>query len=705
MAAIVLFGIGGFLGLFAPLDHLVWDAWTRWIPSQKNNQVVLVAIDERSLTKLGRLGSWDRRVYGTVVKNLLEAGVRGVGVDVLFPETTPQDAQIAAIFQNPKVVLANATLYGEQVAQNPNFSKARYGAILVNSSLERVVRQYQTGYMLGTTLTPSLPQALFGTGPVDTRSQYIRYAGSPGQSFSQLSFLDVLEGNVRYGNLQDTTVLIGVTAAGLERDQLLTPYLQGDPLPLLSGDPLPMSGVEVQANILHTLQIGSFTEISVGVAVVLALALMIFFALYASSLWWMLLSSAGVLLLSAGLHRFGVVLPTGALVLAAPMGFALYSYLALRDVSSQLAERLRQLGEGSASGAAQVFQHLALLRKVDHRLELEREQLNLLIHHVDQPLFLVDLAGVVQVSNPSAQTILQAGQVLGDKLQNRLGLKPGEFDFDELLESEGQLELFTSEGVLSLNVVRQNGKPRAVVGMFTKGSRMTQVVVQQGQQNETLIHEIRSPLTTLIGFTQYLEELARDDQRDILRMMLVEGDRISSVLSDFVDKNARLEREPLELSSLLRRISGTLRAEYHSRRIQLKLDLPGLLEFVGDEREISEIVLALLENAIRFSASGGEITLRLLEWENEIHIEVQDYGLGIAEHELPKIFSRHYRSENTRQHGHQGSGMGLWQARERAKAHGGDVRVFSVLGQGSTFRVILPSLQLKGNLHRDPLSA
>jgi signal transduction histidine kinase len=156
---------------------------------------------------------------------------------------------------------------------------------------------------------------------------------------------------------------------------------------------------------------------------------------------------------------------------------------------------------------------------------------------------------------------------------------------------------------------------------------------------------------------------------------------------------------------LLRRISGTLRNSYRTRRVQLKLDLPGLLEFHGDEREISEIVLALLENAMRYSPAGSEVILRLLVWEGEVHIEVQDQGIGIAEHELPKIFSRHYRSESAREQGQQGSGMGLWQARERAKAHGGDLQVYSVLGEGSTFTVILPRPENKMNLHRDSLSA
>jgi|GEM_PF-2972001 len=702
LGAALLFVTLGALGLFRPLDDLSWDTWTRLTPAVTEPNIVLVQVDEASLERYGRLGDWDRKLYGQAISNLLEAGAKKVGLDVFFPERTPQDAAIAPVLNDRRVVLADAVQYGERIKRNPSFKAAHYGLVLVPSSREGTIRRSQLAFSLGNGLEPSLAAAMLDLprSSLSTTPTQIRYAGPPGSSFRRLSFADVVAGNFRYSEVQNRLVLIGVTATGLERDQLLTPYLEQGKV---YGSPLPAPGVEVQAQILHTQLRGGFLELPYAVVTLLGAALIVLLTLRSLTLPLTLGLSTLTLALSYGLHRLNISLPPAALTLCFPLALALHSVLALREAAGRVEAQLRRMGEGAVPRHAPLMGRLELLERVEQRLALERQQLDLLIGNVEQPLFLTDLFGTVLVSNPVGQELLRPGERLAEVLPRRLRLDPEDFNLLEVLFGSGRLEQVTPEGVLTLTRVSQGNKAVAMVGMFTRADRWAGIAVRQDQSTEELVHSMRTSLTSLLGFMQYLEETTEGSSNEILSLMLLEGRRMSSTL----ERQTSLERtredsslERLDLAALVRRVSGTLAPAFEKRNIVLKLELPPRLSVQADDKALCRVVLCLLDNATRYSSVDTEVWLTLKQRGSQALLEVSDCGLGISQADQGRIFSRHYRTDEARARSVEGNGMSLWTAKELVRAHGGDLLVSSTLGEGSTFTVVLPlqSQRLRGEI-------
>jgi signal transduction histidine kinase len=210
-------------------------------------------------------------------------------------------------------------------------------------------------------------------------------------------------------------------------------------------------------------------------------------------------------------------------------------------------------------------------------------------------------------------------------------------------------------------------------------------------------HEFRTPLTLILGPLEdalsspqaRLEgESLRAVQRSALRLL-----RLVNSLLDF----ARLEAgriqarfEPTDLASLTAGIAASFRSLVESAGLELEVDCPELGEPVYvDRAQWEKVVLNLLSNAFKFTFYG-RIGVRLALSERTAVLEVSDTGTGIAEHELPRLFERFHRVEGARGRTFEGTGIGLALVQELVHQHGGEVRVESEFGRGTTFRVSLP---------------
>jgi signal transduction histidine kinase len=111
---------------------------------------------------------------------------------------------------------------------------------------------------------------------------------------------------------------------------------------------------------------------------------------------------------------------------------------------------------------------------------------------------------------------------------------------------------------------------------------------------------------------------------------------------------------------------------------------------IGDEDRLKQLILNLVDNAIKYSPAGGTVTLSLSKENGFARIEISDTGVGIPAEDLPLIFDRFYRVDKARSRNLGGSGLGLSIAKWIATAHGGEIKVESVSGEGSTFYILLP---------------
>ncbi|TFW35664.1 ATP-binding protein [Massilia horti] len=211
-------------------------------------------------------------------------------------------------------------------------------------------------------------------------------------------------------------------------------------------------------------------------------------------------------------------------------------------------------------------------------------------------------------------------------------------------------------------------------------------------------HEFRTPLTLMLG---PLEEVIGDSDvpasaREHLELIKRNGTRLLKLVNALLDfsriEAGRMEAsfEPLDLAAFTAELAGVFRSAVERAGLRLEVDCQPLSEPVYADRTMWEkIVLNLLSNAFKFTREGT-ITVRVYEHERHAVLTVSDTGVGIAEADLPRLFERFHRIEGRWSRSHEGSGIGLALVRDLVTLHGGQTRIESSEGHGTTVAALLP---------------
>jgi len=153
--------------------------------------------------------------------------------------------------------------------------------------------------------------------------------------------------------------------------------------------------------------------------------------------------------------------------------------------------------------------------------------------------------------------------------------------------------------------------------------------------------------------------------------------------------------DQVDLSELLADLGTDVGVLCRDKGLDFQLDLKEGLVVSGDPVRLRVMFLNLLDNAIRYTPSGGTISLSLFREDQLAGVAISDSGIGIPPEDLPHVFDRFYRVDKARSRAESGSGLGLAIARHITEIHGGKIEVQSQVGSGSTFRILLP---LCGNI-------
>jgi PAS domain S-box-containing protein len=214
-------------------------------------------------------------------------------------------------------------------------------------------------------------------------------------------------------------------------------------------------------------------------------------------------------------------------------------------------------------------------------------------------------------------------------------------------------------------------------------------------------HELRNPLTTLLGNAELLQRRLQragglpDRDARSLNLIAEEARRLNKLIAELLDISRleqgqlRLERAPLDLGALVRRAHELIRPTLTQHTLRLECT-PEPLPILGDELRLAQVLQNLISNAIKYSPAGGPIDLRGDRRGSCGAGVVSDRGIGIPAEALPQIFHRFYRADHGAQQSIGGLGIGLYVVKEIITIHGGDVTVASAEGQGSSFTVTLP---------------
>ncbi len=212
-------------------------------------------------------------------------------------------------------------------------------------------------------------------------------------------------------------------------------------------------------------------------------------------------------------------------------------------------------------------------------------------------------------------------------------------------------------------------------------------------------HELKTPLTAIRGYAETLAgDLESNELAGFADRILVQCTRLETLLHDLMELSRmeneevieRTDREQTDLVALLAEALETVAPALGARAIDVERECPPVLTYEGFPGFLSQLFLNLLDNAAKYSAENGAVSVRLIERDDEVEIEIADQGPGISSEHLPHLFERFYRVDAGRSRASGGTGLGLAIVKHAARVHGGTVTVDSGLGRGTAFRVRLP---------------
>lgn len=211
-------------------------------------------------------------------------------------------------------------------------------------------------------------------------------------------------------------------------------------------------------------------------------------------------------------------------------------------------------------------------------------------------------------------------------------------------------------------------------------------------------HELRTPLTILRG---ELEVALRGNElspaaREVIESVLEETEKLSKtvehlmILSRLDSGELKLERSWFDLAGLCRETVEQMNLLAEGKGIRLECSAPEKVKVNADPLRVRQILINLIDNAIKYTPTGGQVSIAVAKGTDQAVIEVADTGQGIPTGALPHIFDRFYRVDKARSRERGGSGLGLAIAKSICELHGGRINVESSLGKGTHFRVEIP---------------
>ncbi|MGH7145568.1 MAG: HAMP domain-containing sensor histidine kinase, partial [Planctomycetota bacterium] len=242
------------------------------------------------------------------------------------------------------------------------------------------------------------------------------------------------------------------------------------------------------------------------------------------------------------------------------------------------------------------------------------------------------------------------------------------------------------------------------LGVVVVINDVTRVRRLEGLQREfvaNVSHELKTPVTSIKGFIETLQDGALENKEDAARFLEIiarHADRLETIIEDLlllsrIDQDAdsaTLDRHETPLLGLIDTAAEACAVRAEDKQVILEIECPEDLRVSVGERLFTQVLVNLIDNAVKYSDAGKAVKITAAAAGSEVTVKVRDFGPGIERQHLERLGERFYRVDKARSRKLGGTGLGLAIARQIMQAHGGRLEIESTVGEGSTFSVILP---------------
>jgi PAS domain S-box-containing protein len=340
---------------------------------------------------------------------------------------------------------------------------------------------------------------------------------------------------------------------------------------------------------------------------------------------------------------------------------------------------------------------------------LQRDRAERVLAHLGDGVFVVDQDGVVRLWNQAAEAItgLRSAEVRGRRAEEAIPSwttiatfvpvadRPGDGDGSSSSETV-PIEVAGRELWLSIVAVALDDD---TVYTFRDATHDRRLEDLRSQFVATISHELRTPLASLHGAAMTLREhdLPAQTQDDLLEMIAEQSNRLANLVEEILvagqldSGSLRVIADTFDPEELVRGVVTVARSRV-GEETKIEVAVPLMVPKVhGDGERTRQVLLNLLDNAIKYSPSGGRIEVGLAAVGDRLRFSVQDQGLGIPVSEQERVFDKFYRLDPDQRRGIGGTGLGLYICRELVRSMHGRIWVDSEPGKGTTFAFELPA--------------
>ena len=354
-------------------------------------------------------------------------------------------------------------------------------------------------------------------------------------------------------------------------------------------------------------------------------------------------------------------------------------------------------------------QLLARQRALDRQVSKDAAEVRAVLSALTDGLLVVDSTQHILICNPAfeklyGQSPIAPGTPLLDIIRDSDVIEPIRAALDQAKARVAEVSTPDRKKQLQVTVVPitgHDGGASGAVALFHDISRLRQADEIRRDFVANVSHELRTPLSIFHGNLETLLEagdLDENETRHIYEVMKRHSDRLNLLVKDLLSlarlesKEANLQLAEINLRDFLEDVTRDWKKRLAGKNLRLALEVPDDFPTLrADQRRLEEVVHNLLDNAVKYSHQNGRILIQAGAPDQKVVLSVRDEGVGIAANDLPRIFERFYRADRARSRELGGTGLGLSIVKHITQLHGGRVEAESVVGEGTTIRVILPS--------------
>jgi two-component system, OmpR family, phosphate regulon sensor histidine kinase PhoR len=332
-------------------------------------------------------------------------------------------------------------------------------------------------------------------------------------------------------------------------------------------------------------------------------------------------------------------------------------------------------------------------------LDTQKSAVDAFAHGLDAGVFVCDNKAQIRYANTFAQSLFGFENPIGRSILavtlsvelEQVVLKTS--STSEKIEQEMTFS-FPKERVCRVSAWTTEQTPGQIYLSLVEVTEMRRLERVRRDFVANVSHELRTPLTVIRA---YSETMLDDDDKDLrgryLTRIVNEVDRLSSLTQDLLilstAESSPIRKGACDLGGAIRYALTLLKSSAEEKGLSLEYRGPECLLIEANSSQINQVVLNLVENALKYTSEGG-VLVELSSNDLEVRFDVTDTGLGIAVEHLPRLFERFYRVDKGRSRSNGGTGLGLSIVKHIVEAHGGTIKVDSSLNEGSTFSVTLP---------------